>query len=227
MLRRTEKSTFRIPSCKIDKDLLRLIIELLKGLRLHCFLESETVNIETDKIELLIESEWPCYISSIRIKTDDPDHSIDMYMNLANKKEFQSRVAVSGSDPVWVNGMSKQLEGVFEKRKVWYSPLSQYWQTRLPIFFVFIVFLSWELAHVLWKTAGEVASNISELQLFGIFFLVCTPLSYPLNRMIVWVFPCHEPDDSAQKWVRRFLWFLLVLLGGWLITEFLFPHLLP
>lgn len=226
MLKRTEKATFCIPSCRIDKEMFKSLNDLLKGVAPHYFLKSEGTDIEADDIELFIGSDWPPDISSIRIKNLDSDYNVDIFMNFRSKGKLASKVAVSGSDSLWVNGMAKALQKVFKKYQVWYAPIRRYWQVRLLMSVAIVFLVSWQVTHTLWKVATPPITGLTELQLYAIFFLLFTWFLYPLDLAILWLFPSFELANSRQKMIRKFFWFLLVLLIGWIITEFCFPQLL-
>jgi len=226
MFKKIEKCTVRIPSCRIGNEIFNSLRDLLKELKLKCVLKSETTDIETDDVNLLIGSGLPANISLIRIKTLDSDRNIDIILNFRNNGKLESKVMVSGGDSIWVKGMAEELQNLFKKYQLWYSPITRYWQARLFMSIAIISFTIWQINHYLWKAVTPAITGITELQLFATLFLFSILFLYPFNRAILWLFPRFELPDSLQKKVRRIFWFLLVLLISWGITEFFFPHLL-
>jgi hypothetical protein len=201
--------------------------ESLKGLETSFLLVSDTSDLDADDIELFVGSEWPSQISSIIVETKDVAHKICITMLFSGKEKSRSRVMISGSDAVWVNGMSEQLKKVFEKHRTWYDPIARYLKARLAISLGIIFLLSWLLNRSLWRFAIEPVTKLAELQSFVVWFVFLLLLIYPLNRVLRWLFPYLECGHTPQKAVRKIFWSLLVLLICWVVTQFVFPQLVP
>ena len=137
-----------------------------------------------------------------------------------------SKVAISGSDPIWVNGMAKQLRDVFEKHRNWFSPISENREVRLLLSFAVVSLLCWQLNHIIWKTGVQPTLGITEYISFGICLLLLIWLVYPLSRTFMWIFPNFEFEQSRPRTVRNVFWFLLVSLVSWIIAEVIFPYML-
>ena len=227
MLKRTEKATFIIPSCKLDKQMFKSLSESFKGLKARYVLNSEVADIVTDDIELFVGSEWPTCISRIKIEAKDTSQGIRILLDFRGSKRVDSKASIFGADPVWVNGMAGQLQGVFRKSQNWYDPVRRYWQIRLLLSLAIILILGLRINLVLWQSVKQSIQGITELQCIGISSLLLIWLVYPLNKVILWLFPSFELKPNRQKTVRKLFWFILVLLIGWMLTEFLFPQLLP
>lgn len=226
MLKRTEKSAFSIPSCKVSKELFKLLCESLKGTSPHFFLSSETSDIETDDPELFLGTDWPSDISLIRISTTDQEHKIDILMQFKKKDKIINKVTISGSDPIWVNGIAEQLKSAFEKHRNWYSPITQHRKLRLLLSTAIVFLFSWQINRLLWRALVQLVAGIAEWTSFCITFFVLVWLTIPLDRTLLWIFPNFEFEHSNQKIIRGAFWFLMVLLVSWAITEFMLPRLM-
>lgn len=228
MYKKVEKYSISVPPCRIDKEMFKPLVDLLKGFTLRCSLVSQTNDIQTDDIGLFIDSEWGSNVSTIQIKTLKSDQNVDISLNFGGKKKVASRIIVKGTDPTWVQGMGARLCSLFRKNTHWYSPIARYWQIRLLVSATLIFFIVWRSTYYFWKmNVAQLTSAFSEPQLFIILFLLSSWFSYPLSQGISWLFPYFEFADSPQKNIRKAFWFLLIALIGWVLTEFLFPRLMP
>ncbi len=225
MFEKIEKRKIRIPSCRINKETFSSLGEQLTGFSFQCFLSSNTSDIKTDDINSFAGSEWPSKINRIQIKASESDRIIDLTMNFGLNGKVVSAALISGNDPIWVQGMASQLLNLFKKDQCWYSPITEHLAIRLLISLGIVIFPIWKISYYLWQTVIEVNIGISEIQTFILMFLASTLFFYPLNLFIIWLFPHFEQSDSIQIKVRKVFLGLIVLLVGWILTEFFFPQL--
>jgi hypothetical protein len=199
--------------------------DLLGGLVVKCSLRSPTGDIESDNIELFIKSEWPLKISSIHIEAHGSDQDIEILLDIKNARKDTGSVTVSGGDPIWVEGMSTAIENIFAKSRTWYSDIRKHWQIRLVMSLALVSLVAWELNHSISKLATPII-GMTETQFFLVVLLLLMWLLYPLDKVLLWLFPMFECENSTQKRVRTAFWFFFIVLVGWVITDLLLPHAL-
>jgi len=226
MLEIIEKKSFQVDSCSINKELIKKIQEIAGQSKTLCTLRSTTKDIKSDDIETFIGLEWPRKILKIHVEFSSPGGKAVIDLVNQEKKSYGS-VQVTGTDAIWVKGVSTQLEDIFKRARTWYWPIVKYWQIRAVLSGIVLALLIWRLNHSLWLIASQYIS-ISEMSFFVMIFVIGFALTaYPLELFWLWIFPRFEFGQNNRRKIRRYLRGILSLIITWIITNLLFPHLLP
>ena len=220
----TEKRIFRIPPCKLDKELINKIADLLQDFNPHYLLTSSVKDIECDDATLFTGTDWPpSHISAINISVRESSRSVDISIN--PKEESQSKVQVLGEDAIWVNGVADKLYSIFKSKQVSYYRFVNYWPLRI-ILSVFIVFLVlWILNHRFWPLTSQFVKGFSETSFLALLSLICVWFAYPVNKLLARLFPRFEFENSVEGKIRKILWAIVIFLVGWVISEIVLPWL--
>ena len=124
----TIKQTFSLPACKINQKTLETICKFLDKRRIEMKNEEHEAkldieikmkrkNLEFDSCEEFLLQDIPDDLKSISFdlrKYFDYDHRIEI--DLGFETWNTSKVLVSGEKSLWVNGVVKELEEIFNER---------------------------------------------------------------------------------------------------------------
>ena len=227
MLEEIEKRSFTVKPCLVNKDLVRKIGKVISQLKTEYILNSEKKDIKTDDFELFVGVDWPSNIKRIYTESLGQLGQVTIDLNFDSKSGCHGNVMVKGSDATWVEGVAGQLETVFENAKFWYYPFVEYWLMRLLFSAILMFLVVWRVNHSLWFAISQYVS-LSEISFFFIIFLasffIC---AYPLNRFLVWMFPRYEFEHDIRRKIRKYFAIILGLLVTWILTERIFPSLIP
>jgi len=223
MIKITEKKIFQISACRIDKELIQKIADLLKNFNPHYSLTSPIRDIESDDATLFVGTEWPSPVSTINISVRDESQSIDIEINL--KQETESKVSVWGKDTIWVNGVAEKLDSIFKSKRVKYYTFAEHWSLRAILSISIISIAIWILNHRLWPSTAPIVKNLSETSFFAVLLMVFIWLAYPLYGLLNWLFPRFGFEGSIKGKIRKLLCAIVVFLVGWFATELALPWL--
>lgn len=149
-----------------------------------------------------------------------------IYIDIDFKYMNTSKVTISSSDATWADGISKQLERLFNDNRVEYSPIVEHWYVKLGLSTVALFSLCWAFACVVHETARLMIPTYS-LTPEKVFILIAVigvfTLLWALYYFSEWLFPRLEYGNPAQKRIRKWIWATLV--GSGLITTLVFKML--
>lgn len=216
----TEKRTVRIPPCKVNKKLIEEIGKFLEGedLEMSYSLDSRTKTIRSNDVNDFIGADWGSDLKEIVIGSvtrhvwrsseegvteQHESRSVDIRINFSSPK--LSEFSVSYENAVWVDGIFRQIESIFEKYKLNYSFLHTARLSgiyRLSLAIITTSTLSYPI--YLFSNANPSIEFLSDfLVIFAIFGFIA------LLSFINWVFPRFEYEDNLQKRVRKWIWIAL------------------
>jgi hypothetical protein len=226
MLKQTEKRECKIKPCRVDKELLRKASNVVGDSGIKYVLTSKTRDIESDKAELFFGSDWPQRISEISIFGKSGLGEVCILLAIDNENERASKIEVKGSDITWVEGVFIQLKTIFDEARTWYFPFAEYRYFRALCSFLLVLLLAWRTYRFF--PLAVTATLMPEIYFFLVSLIVWLGLgTYPLYRFLAWLFPYHEMNHSVKKKLRGSLGAILLILGGWILTNWLFPALIP
>jgi hypothetical protein len=215
-----EKRTVKILPSVIDKKLIQELGELLENQRLcrdrvNYFLNGKTKNVQSTKVKDFIKADWGPAINQITVETkaltsdygsekyrDVPQIEIDINFRNPNESDF----TVSSRDAVWVNGITEQINAIFEKYRQSFCKIKTSWFIRLPLtlplslVFVYPILLA--LGSFV-KPEKLVDFYVTMGTLLVMFF------GMGLSWLIGWLFPYLEYGVTKQKRMRNWIWILL------------------
>lgn len=229
MLSIVEKKSFIIEPCRVNKELVRKINSVVGQLKSKYVLYSKTREIRSTNAELFFGLDWPSEITEIRIEGLGPLGSVKVLFRLDSKNRGNSTVEVRGSDLTWVEGVATQLRAAFEAERLWFCPrvLAKYRLARMSLSLAVISLF-------VWRVYRSVAPIVSATLPFaeGYFFLLLLLPSlivgtYPSYCFLTWLFPLYELDKKSQRTVQKGLGSLLAVVVVWILTNWLFPALIP
>jgi len=204
----TEKRTHRIPSCKVDKELLLDIGNLIdnskrSGENVHYSLKAKSRDIRSQNLKEFA-AEPPKDAEEIRIRLSKPwSTSIDVRFNLDEGflTSDHGEVSVSDPDATWVHGVADRLNVCFEKKKLGYRAISERGELRAIISISLTVFLFVSFGYVFLTLSSldleTIATTLAlAAMISGIF------LDIGLKRL----FPYFELESrplprKARKWI--------------------------
>lgn len=221
-----EKTTVNIPSCIVDKPLIKELGEVLEKEtvlegHLHYFLDSEKRDVRRHKYKNFIATDWgKSALNRITISTFPqsfyPKLKIEFNFHYAHPNRF----SVAGTDSTWVNGIASQIENVFNTHRTSYSPIRDRKVLKLFVIFALAAILCLPIILLVVRFLNElylinqVAVSLMPFCLIsiGVFFL------------IDWLFPHLEYEGMKQKRIRKYIWVTLFSTGivPTLVLHFLF-----
>lgn len=223
-----EKRSVKIPPCKIEKDLIREIGELLESQepcenRLRYSLDTRSKDMKSRRVKDFVEAEWGLDINGIVIKAEytisdivdgkqEEIPEVEVNINFRYRSGYFS---VSGKDATWVNGIANQVEQIFDKYKLKYYQVKSNWLIKLPL----IIATSLPLVYPIHLVSIRFLYFETETSLFFLLFLVSCLVAYGINKLIDWLFPYFEYGETPQAWARKWIWILLY--GSGLIPSFI------
>jgi hypothetical protein len=120
-----------------------------------------------------------------------------------------SKIRVYGEKRGWVEGTTKTLLDVFNKKRLGYRHIAKYSSVRAIISWVSSGFLAFTVGYVLWSIKIEALQvGIGTFVSFRIFLET-------LRRFYGWVFPYFEigNEDFKPKKFRKLAWGILAASG--------------
>lgn len=217
----TEIRQFKIPPCKIDKDLIGSLGKILesdevcKQEEILYSLDSGSRKIESTRCNEFAAAEWPNEARSITITVGEHYPGL-VLIDIDFKYMSQSKVKVSSSDATWANGLSKRLEEVFDQRKPGYSAIVEYVSAKLTVVLITWLSLSVALTYISVELYRHFGTN---LKFISGFFAISTLGGMVggfllLYLFLDWLFPRFEFGETLQSRLRNWIWSLLISSGA-------------
>lgn len=181
-------------------------------------LVSSSRNIESSNVNRFVDAEWPTNVEAISISLGYWEYAkkIEVQLFLKSWRMDDSRVAVSGLDGVWVNGVATSLGAVFKERKLSYHSIVTHLSLRILLSIAAWISLAFAVLYPLW---GVIRPLLREGIKFEFFFAVIASFGgllalYPLTLFLTWLFPRFEYGrGSTARQLRKWIWGLLVSSG--------------
>lgn len=220
MSRIVEKRIFKLPPCRVEKDLVSEIGQILESDRLakeytpEYSLKSSSKDIESTKIDTFISTEWPTDINRITLHIGEYDNpKIEVCIDF--KSLWNANATVAGDNPTWTDGVSRQLEKVFEKRRLGYHSIHE--KRYLKALLIILTWIPMALA-ITYPLYPIIKPHLKEWVTSSTFFLIILLVGealmwLPLWTVFDWLFPYFEFGNPLQKKVRKWIWGLFVSSG--------------
>ena len=215
----TEIKEFRIPPCKIDKELVAKLGKVLESdkafenEKIHYSLNARSRKIESDEYGKFTAADWPRDIEEIKIEAGEYPHPV--VIDIDFKFMSESKVSISSGDATWADGISRQLENVFNERRLGYHLIVEHRYVKLIIATMTWLSLSLALTYPVVEAYRLSGTNVYFDRTFVLIFvlggLVVGLLS--LYSFLDWLFPRFEFGEPLQKRIRKWIWGLLVSSG--------------
>lgn len=213
----TEIREFTIPPCKIDKELIARLGKVLEDVvhaNVHYTFDSRTRKIESDKYIPFTAADWSNDVKEIKIEVGaSVPKSIFININFSSMSE--SKVTIASSDATWADGVSRQIENVFNAKKLGYHLIVE--RRSVKFIITIITWLSMSLA--LTYPIVEAYSLIGAPVYFDRTFVLISIFGgllggiFILNNFLNWLFPRFEFGEPLQKRIRKWIWGLMVSSG--------------
>ncbi len=212
----TEIREFRIPPCRVDKDLVSKLGKVLESKsNAHYSLDAWSRRIESDTYGEFIAADWPNDIKSINIAVG-VSYPPPIYIGIDLRFMSASKVTVSSNDATWADGMSRQLERVFKEKELRYALIVERWYLRLMIAILTWLSMSIAFSYLVVETGYlSTATGSPSGEVFLVIFGVVGMMGgfWGLYYLFEWLFPRLEYGEPIQKRVRKWIWALLVSSG--------------
>lgn len=193
-----ERSKAKIPSVFVTEDLLRDLCDVLdkefasnaseRFVRLEYHSEGKNKDYTTTDSSQFIKNSIQKDTQYLRLRFYSSTKDIDIWLGISGyRKEFE----VSGNEPIWVAGITKRLEEIFEKHKSSHGPL--YTASWLWVIFVSSSVI---LGFAYWFVFYQAREKVSE----GIFLAVVFSAgsAFGILGLLRWLYP-----DAETKFMRR------------------------
>jgi len=203
----TAKRTVKIPPCRIEKDLIREIGELLekeelcKG-RMYYRLDTKMSDVQSSKVNDFVKADWESDINKIELGTTDYQLP-RVGVNFDFRRPEYSKFSVSGENATWVNGITNRIENKIKKYKLKYYTIKTNWLVKLPLTSAILVVLVYPI--FLWLNS---IPTIKE-NLFILIWLMFAFGFWGIYYLIQWLFPYFDYGDTLQKSMRKWIWVIL------------------
>lgn len=215
----TEIREFRIPPCKIDKELVAKLGKVLESdktfenEKIHYSLNARSRKIESDEYGKFTAADWPGDIEEIKIEAADYPHPV--VIDIDFKFMSDSKVSISSGDATWTDGISRQLEKVFNERKLGYHLIVERWYVKLIIAIITWLSLSLSLTYPVVEAYRPGGTKLLFNGVFISIFIIGGLIGafFVLYSFLEWLFPRLEYGEPLQKRVRKWIWGLLVSSG--------------
>lgn len=210
LVRVTEKRTHKIPSCRVDKELLLDIGNVIessirKGEEVSYSLSAQSRDIQSKSLK--------------EFATEPPKDAEEISMSLGKRWSFprainvkfdleeeylggdKGKISVSDPEAIWVHGVADRLMACFEKKRLGYRVIAERGEIRVVISILLDILLFFSFGYVLSRISSLSLQDIAIiLVLVGMYFLLV--LDFSLKRL----FPYFELENrplprKARKWI--------------------------
>jgi len=216
----TEKRTHKIPSCRVDKELLLDIGKVIesskrKGEQAYYDLKAQSRDIRSQNLEEFA-SEPPNDVEEISIRLAKL-WSTSINVKFSLEESYMSvghgKISVSDPDATWVHGTTDRLMACFENKRLGYRAISERGEIRFIISGALTIFLSVSFGYVIFTLFSlDLDTVASAFLLVGLILGLL--LDFSLNRL----FPYYELENRALPRRARKL-ILGILIGSGLLPQ--------
>lgn len=215
----TEKRTHKIPSCRVDKELLLDIGKVIetskrKGEQAYYNLKAQSRDVRSQNLEEFA-SEPPKDVEEISIRLSKGLWSTSINVTFSLEESYMSvghgKISVSDPDATWVHGTTDRLIACFENKRLGYRKISERGEIRFIISAALTIFLCVSFGYVIFTLFSlELETVTSAFLLVGLILGIL--LDFSLNRL----FPYYELENRALPRRARKL-ILGILIGSGLL----------
>lgn len=208
LVRVTEKRTHKIPSCRVDKELLLDIGNVIessirKGEEVSYSLSAQSRDIQSKSLKEFA-TEPPKDAEEISMSLGKrwslPSVNAEFYLG-EYLGSYKGKISVSDPDAIWVHGVADRLMACFEKKRLGYRVIAEKVGIRFTISILLDILLSFSFGYVFSRISLLSFDDIvGPLLVFGMVFLFV--LDFSLKRL----FPYFELENrplprKARKWI--------------------------
>lgn len=215
MVEVTEKSTIKIPSCVVNKELIKEIGELLENEkmlqeRLVYRIDTKTKDAKSLKVKDFIEMDWGNDLNAIEIETIDREYP-KLRIKIDIRHLYYNVFSLAGKDPTWINGLTNRIQEIFKKHRTSYFRVENSKSLRILISFVvacvaFFLPIFIVLQHYLGESSLRITAICSVS--FG---------AWGMYSLMGWLFPHFEYEGILQRRIRKWIW--IALFGSGLVPS--------
>ncbi len=207
---------FEIPSCKLSKEAIREMGEVIESaykianedVSMVYALNSREKSISSQSITDFTETKWPRDIRLVSMYSKSSPKDVWIQVKIGERSDDGGYCEVKGEDGVWVSGLSKKIEEVLNENKTINSWFHQRLYFKGFVYFLLsVLFLS-----------SIFPSSVPTLLAFNTqtlpsYFVLSLFLVFILNESLKWLFPYVEFEDCLiQTRIRKYI-IAPVLLG--------------
>jgi len=221
-----EKVIVKIKSVKLTKNLIEQLCDILENQYnefkknnddsiawLKFSLGSETKEIETEDGKSFQKHNIPRNFNEIKMRF----HSLEkeIIINLMKDIEFYE-LTVTGMDSMWVNGLARKLEDVFQQNKT----INNFFYSKKAGIIFYIVSIGLISAiYFIFSPFLPSGFQVDDFLKMGFISVVIVALIGVISMLVAlvwfyslqWFFPRIEIEDSIQVKIRY--WVLLIVIG--------------
>jgi len=220
-----EKTTVNIPSCAVDKPLIKELGEVLEKEtvledHLRYFLDSEKRDVRRHKCKNFIASDWgKSALNKITISTFPQSFYPKLKVEFNFHYPRLNRFSVAGIDSTWVNGIATTIESVFNTHRTSYGLIRDNKALRLFVTFALTAMLCLPIFLLIVRFAGVLLIGQVTIVMMP-FFLISAGVYF----LIDWLFPHLEYEGMKQERIRKYIWITLFGTGivPTIVLHFLF-----
>ena len=213
----TETREFQIPPCKVDKELLGSLGEILESDRTcqeekkRYTLVSRFRKIESDDIKDFIETDWPNDATEMMV-TIGSKYPPLVSIQIDFRHQREGKVHISSSDATWANGILKRIEDAFAQKKLGYTTIIEDTFSKVCAALVTWFSLSLALTYLIVRGYGHSGTILDFGETaFGVFILGgLFGGIFAVYYFLTWLFPRYEFGETLQKRSRRWIWSALI-----------------
>lgn len=223
----TEKRTQKIPSCKVDKELLLAIGNVIenskrKDEKVYYNLKAKSRDIQSQNLgEFASEPPKDAEKLSMRLSVLwSPSIEVEFDLEEDYVSIGHGKISVSDPDATWVHGTADRLIACFEKKRLGYRVISENGVIRAITSISLTIFLFSSFAYTLFTlfSLDAVEGVFSAFGLAAIFFGIF--LDIGMKRL----FPYFELENrSLPRKTRKFV--LGILIGSGLLPTIILKML--
>jgi len=220
MVKRSAKKSVGIPPIRIDNDFFGKLGKVLRtecpDYLVHISIFSDSIDIEsedkvTEDYKEFEKEEIPSdtyRISITSYRGNKPSKTLPVEIEIDCRQPKNSKIRVYGEKTGWVEGTTKTLLDVFNKKRLGYRHIAKYSSVRAIISWVSSGFLAFAVGYLLSIKIEFLYVAIGTLISFAVFLET-------LRRFYYWVFPYFEigNEDFKPKKFRKLAWGILAASG--------------
>jgi hypothetical protein len=185
-------------------------------------LDSKTRDIKASSTDSFVNSHFPHDLKQISLQfysDGKANGKKKIWIDLDFSFWGESNFSVEGRDPIWVNGITGQLEDIF-KHKQNKNYIFRKKRTRIPIVIAIAFLLALGINSMIlayYPTILDENDDPNEL-----LYIIGTVLGMPLFFFVEWLFPQVEFDDYLiQTRIKKIVFSLFaIIITGLLVSAF-------
>lgn len=232
-----EKTKVKIPSIKLSQTLLADLCEVIskeyskavsenEDSSVDYVLEGKNHEIESHDSTSFLKYGIPKDLKEIRIILRSRQPKKQIWIRIDMDSDYLCSFDVEGTDPIWVNGISKQIEGVFERYRNRNDLFHSKWKTALPIYFG----IAGVLAYVVYLASLGLAITDSEGKTISLSSVLIIPILMSVwvwHIVFGWLYPQVEIESMSRVKARKFVIGAIIALILSMLGNYIYQMISP